>query len=225
MPKEETIELVKIKNAFIVKTGITTGALLNAYAIQDSVNLTETGDYWVGMTVVILSGANKGLARRINAVGSPNIIAVYPFFPNNIGEGVSYKILSSIAPSNQIQETTALIYPSQPGFITLANSVAEQDVWQIGDGWLVGNYTQEFLMRFDMSNITKNTIIREYVPGGADYLQSSAKVYPTDFDPGTKCVEVLFKTGGRRYKITMQSSEFEGATREVPLMYFTETKT
>ena len=225
MPKEETIELTKIKNAYIVKTGTTTGAPGANYAIQDSVNLTEVGAFWVGMTVVLLNGDNKGLARRINSVGQPNTISVYPPFPNNIVVGINYKILSNIAPSNQIQELIGLTDPTDPLFITLANSVDEQVVWQMGDGVIEGNYSYEFLMKFDMSNITKNTIIREYAPVGASDLQVSAKVYPTDFDPGTKCVEVSFKAGSRRYEITMQSSELEGAAREVPLEYFQETKT
>ena len=62
--------------------------------------------------------------------------------------------------------------------------------------------------------------LREYVQvDGANYRQISAKVFPTDFDTGTKCVVISFPQKNSLYKITLQASVLEGAARDVPYRY------
>jgi hypothetical protein len=90
------------------------------------------------------------------------------------------------------------------------------------DAIIVAAGTQLIDIELDMNNLTQANTVREYVQvDGANYRMISAKVFPTDFDAGTKAVLVSFPQKGQLYKITMQSSVLEGAARNVPYRIMT----
>ncbi len=208
MPTEATVELRQIKSAYIVKSGITT-APSGATDVVDINNLTEAANYWKNLTVVLLNGANVGIPRKIIESGI-GILTVYPPFPNNIVTGTSYKILSMISPTNTSPLTRISTY-------THINNVNEQDVFIVTAGILPADYIIKFNVLLDVSNLTQNTIIKEYTKIiNINYRQISAKIFPIDFDPGTTVIEISFETYSD-YKITFQSIVAEGANRDVDI--------
>ena len=94
---------------------------------------------------------------------------------------------------------------------SLVNNILEQDAIIVAAG------TQLVDIEMDMNTLTQTNTIREYVQvDGANYRQISAKVFPTDFDTGTKAVVISFAQKGQLYKITMQASVLEGVARAIP---------
>ena len=90
------------------------------------------------------------------------------------------------------------------------------------DAIIIAAATHLVDIEMDMFNLAQANTVREYVMvDGANYRQISAKVFPTDFDTGTKCILLSFPQKGQLYKITMQSSVLEGIARNVPyrIMY------
>ena len=76
---------------------------------------------------------------------------------------------------------------------------------------------QDLYISLDVSELTQPTEVREYEKiDDTHYRQISCKVYPDDFDPGTKAILFSFKQKSRDYKITFRSTVAEGATRYIP---------
>jgi hypothetical protein len=103
-----------------------------------------------------------------------------------------------------------------PGTYSLLNNTNEQDC-------LVFAATAELIeIELDVSNLTQVNTIREYVQvDDANYRQISAKVFPTDFDSGTKAITLSFMQKDTLYKVTLQASVAEGAARDVPYSHMT----
>jgi len=101
-----------------------------------------------------------------------------------------------------------------PGTYSHPNSVAEQDAL------IFAAAQQEISLRLDFVNLVQNTTIREYEQvDGANYQQISAKVWPTDFDTGTKGIDIHFVQANADYKITLQSAVAEGGAKNIPYRY------
>jgi len=94
---------------------------------------------------------------------------------------------------------------------SLVNNTDEQDAI------IVAAATQLVDIELDVNALTQSNTIREHVQvDGANYRQISAKVFPTDFDAGTKAIILSFPQKNVLYKITMQASVLEGIARNVP---------
>lgn len=94
---------------------------------------------------------------------------------------------------------------------SLVNNVLEQDVI------IVAAATQLVDIELDVNALTQNNTIREYVQVDAvNYRQISAKVFPTNFDTGTKAITLSFPQKNALYKVTMQASVLEGIARDIP---------
>ncbi len=214
MPKEETIEIIKLSNAVISKTGITSsdGHPMGMNTIVDVYNLTEIDDYWKNQSVVIIDGNNRGLSRKITSYSNIfGTLEVYPSFPYNVLKGTSYKILSDIITFDSTRDSF-INYDT-----TLFNGVAEQLLFSlVGDG--------DCYLRLDLSNITQNLIIREYDKiDTANYRQLSAVTFPIEFDTGTTSIDIDYHAiSGCQYKITLQSVIAEGANRSIKWAYRTD---
>ena len=90
------------------------------------------------------------------------------------------------------------------------------------DAIIVAAATQLVDIELDMVNLAQANTVREYVQvDGVNYRQVSAKVFPTDFDTGTKAVTLSYAQKGQLYKVTMQSSVAEGAAKNVPFRVMT----
>jgi hypothetical protein len=97
------------------------------------------------------------------------------------------------------------------------NGVAPQDAL------IFAAANQEINLRFDMNGLAQNTTVREYEQvDGVNYQEISAKVFPTDFDPGCKVVALRFVQANALYKVTFQSAVAEGAPVNVPYRYITK---
>lgn len=100
------------------------------------------------------------------------------------------------------------------GTFSLVNNTLEQDCLVIAAA------TQLIDIELDMNNLTQTNTVREYVQvDGVNYRQISAKVFPTNFDTGTKCVVLSFPQKNSLYKITLQASVLEGIARDVAYRY------
>ena len=97
------------------------------------------------------------------------------------------------------------------GTFSLVNNANEQDALIIAAG------TQLVDIELDMNTLAQTNTVREYVQtDGANYRQVSAKVFPTVFDAGTKCVILSFTQKNSLYKITLQATIAEGAAKDIP---------
>ncbi len=69
---------------------------------------------------------------------------------------------------------------------------------------------------FDFSELTQQTTIRVFEKiNGADYEQISQKVFPDDYETGTKGVVIILDGSGQDMKITLQSTIAEGTPRNI----------
>lgn len=207
MPKEETVELMHIRDAYIVKSGITTsmGHWTHNPAIYDTLNLTEADDYWYNMTVVIIDGANKGLARRIIASSQANSsLTVYPHFPTIPAIRTSYKILSNIIASGYLTAETV------KDTTTLLNGTVEQT-------FAGCSQKINFYGRMDLSNLTQPTIIREYEEIDETNPRLLGQwIFPTDFPSNTTAIDYShYCIDDCQWKITLQSMVAEGVDRTI----------
>ncbi len=119
----------------------------------------------------------------------------------------------STAHKENLDNLTGLV---TPGTFSLANNTSEQVV-------LTFSAAREVIdIELDMVNLTQNITVREYVQvDGSNYRQASAKVFPTDFEPGAKAVLISFVQKNAAYKITAQAAAAEGASRNIPYRYIT----
>lgn len=102
------------------------------------------------------------------------------------------------------------------GTFSLVNDTNEQDALVIAAA------RQLVDIELDMVNLAQNNTVREYVQvDGVNYRQISAKVFPTDFDTGTKAVLLSFPQKNALYKVTLQAAVAEGAAKNVPYRYIT----
>jgi len=107
-----------------------------------------------------------------------------------------------------------LIGTPTTGTFSLVNNILEQDCLIFA----VANQIVD--IELDMSNLVQTNTVREYVQvDGANYRQVSAKVFPTDFDAGTKCASLSFTQKNSLYKVTLQASIIEGSAKNVPYRY------
>jgi len=99
------------------------------------------------------------------------------------------------------------------GTITYASGTSEYIVLDILHHYGI----QDLYISLDVSELTQPTEVREYEKiDETHYRQISCKVYPDDFDPGTKAILFSFKQKSRDYRITFRSIVAEGATRHIP---------
>lgn len=209
MPKEETIELIKLNKAWIAKSGVSTAnGDAGAITLIDTIGVTEADDYWKNMTLVLIDGTNQGLARRIiHSYQATGTLEVYPRYPYFVALGVSYKIMANIVASGDTSPTV------DTGSYNHPNDTTENTVATLS----APSGARDITHRFDMSNITQNLTIRQYEQiDGTNYRQITAKIFPTDFDPGTKGVETSFKMSEGNYRITFQSAVAEGSIKAIP---------
>lgn len=130
---------------------------------------------------------------------------------------------ASTALSNLIWTNTRAAYLDNliavvtTGTFTLQNNILEQDLI------IFTAATQYIDITLFLNNLTQTATVREYEGDLTDtFKQLSAKVFPADFDTGTQSVVLSFKQKNARYKITIQSSVLEGATRDIPYRYATQ---
>ena len=90
------------------------------------------------------------------------------------------------------------------------------------DAIIIAAATQLVDIEMDMSNLAQTNTVREYVEvDGANYQQISAKIFPTNYDAGTKVVTFSFPQKNVLYKITMQSGVLEGGAKNIPYRIMT----
>lgn len=107
-----------------------------------------------------------------------------------------------------------LIGTPTTGTFSLVNNIDEQDALVIPAGNRITD------IELDMVNLAQINTIREYVQvDGANYRLISAKIFPTSFDAGTKCVTLSFTQKNSLYKVTLQASVLEGAAKDVKYRY------
>jgi hypothetical protein len=104
--------------------------------------------------------------------------------------------------------------PVTPGTYSLPSGLVEQDALLFAAAY------RQLDIELDMDALAQNTTVREYVQtDGANYRQISAKVFPTNFDTGTKAVILSFVQKNSAYKVTLQSAVAEGVPRDIPYRY------
>lgn len=98
------------------------------------------------------------------------------------------------------------------GVFALVNNILEQDCLVFPAAY------QQVDVELDMNALANTITVREYVQvDGANYRQISAKVFPTNFDAGTKAVILSFVQKNSLYKITLQ--EAVGEAQNIPYRY------
>jgi len=100
------------------------------------------------------------------------------------------------------------------GTFSLLAGVVEQDCLVFAAA------TQQIDIELFMNNLAQANTVREYVNDlAAAPQQISAKVFPTDFDTGTKVVILSFVQKNAAYKITLKASITEGVDKDIPYRY------
>lgn len=203
-----------LRDAIVVISSTTTSdGAGDGTTLIDTV-LTQGNDYWNNMAVVILSGSSIGQVRRISDfTAASDTILVDTAFASQIASGTKYNIIGQYLSSSSTSATVTT------GTYTHANNTTENDALTITAA------TQDIFITMDCNALTKNTTIREYEEvDGSTARQLSAKIFPGDFDAGTKAIAFSFHQASADYKITFQSEVAEGATRDAPYRYRTESK-
>jgi hypothetical protein len=81
---------------------------------------------------------------------------------------------------------------------------------------------QQIDIEIFMNNLATNNTVREYVNDLAVTPQQiSAKIFPTNFDTGTKAVTISFIQKNAAYKISLQAVGDEGGAKNVPYRIMT----
>lgn len=99
------------------------------------------------------------------------------------------------------------------GSYNLPNDNAEHDV----PGLTFAPANQIIDIELFMNNLAQTNTVREYVSDlVAAPQQIAAKVFPTAFDTGTKCVVLSFVQKNAAYKISLQATIAEGGVKAIP---------
>jgi len=79
------------------------------------------------------------------------------------------------------------------------------------------NLTELIDHHFDFSNLLQQTTIRVFEKiDGITYRNMSTKIFPDDYEDGTKGVVVILDGSGRDMKITLKSGIAEGSAKNIP---------
>ncbi len=186
--------------------------------------LTNEPSY-ANLPVKILTGPAAGQIQRI-ASAVAGTVTVAAGFTNAIGAaqqitaGTAFIILSA-----SLTDVAAIIaiLAAHNAVVSVAGSPYSQpDDLVEHDVILIPAATQLISIEMDMSSLTQKNSIREYAQvDGANYRLVSAKLYPDNFDIGTKAVLLEYAQKASAYKVTMQAEGIEGAARDVPYRIMT----